>query len=225
VTIVLLFLVMIVAFLSSLLIARERGVELFGRPIPIALGLVFLVTASLSTLQFAFPEILTTLERNRHELAGGQLWRLGSPLFVQDGGWVGTLSNLIWLFLLGSTATALLGARRWLVLYFGTGVIAEVLAYTVIHQGYAGNSIANFGVAAGLLLLALRGQHRRIAVLGVVGMLAGIGLLVIGNLHGAAFAVGLIISLVWIQLSGNSRLAIPFRRATPSPTAPPSLPR
>lgn len=33
--------------------------------------LVFLVTATLSTLQFAFPALLTLLERDRHDLAEG----------------------------------------------------------------------------------------------------------------------------------------------------------
>src|SRR3954452_24175838 len=96
-TILLLIMVLIAAFLSSLLIARQRGVELFGWPIPVTLGLVFLVTASLSTLQFAFPVILTSLERDRHHLAEGQLWRPVTPLFVQDGGWTGTISNLVWM--------------------------------------------------------------------------------------------------------------------------------
>ncbi len=206
-TIFLLFLILLLAFLSSLIVAKDRRIEVFRWPIPVALGLVFLVTASLSTLQFAFPSILTSLERNRHELVAGQLWRLVTPLFVQDGGWAGTVSNLVWLALLGVVACGLLGWRRWLVLYFGTGLVAEVLAYTVFHQGTAGNSIANFGVAAGLLLLAVRCPIRRAGALGVLGILGGLGLLALGNLHGGAFAVGLIISLVWSELDRRGLFA------------------
>lgn len=226
-TILLLFLVLLLSFLASLIIAKDRNLQIFRWPIPIALVVVFLVTASLSTLQFAFPSILTSLERNRHELASGQIWRLVTPLFVQDGGWAGTISNLVWLVLLGLVATALLGWRRWLILYFGTGVIAEVLAYTVLKQGYAGNSIANFGVAAGLLLLALRSQRRRAVAFGVLGILGGIGLLALGNLHGGAFVVGLIISLVWSELDKREAAATQIGSSPQSsPTAtPPDGPR
>lgn len=162
-------------------------------------------------MQFAFPGILTTLERNRGQLLDGQVWRLVSPLFVQDGGVAGTIFNLITLVLLGGLAVILLGWRHWLFLYFGTGIASEVVAYTLIQQGEAGNSIANFGVAAGLVVVAMRPPQMPCAAAGGIGLLAGLTLLAVGNLHGAAFTIDLVLTGILMLKTPHHRLAIPTK--------------
>lgn len=88
----------------------------------------------------------------------------------------------------------LLGWRCWLLLYFGTGIMSEVVAYTWLRQGFAGNSIANVDAVAGLVALALRTKQAPCIAPAVVALAAGLLLLSIGNLHGAAFVIGLAIA-------------------------------
>lgn len=142
------------SYFAGVLAARDRHRIRAWRP-PLALLIAFAMTAGLSILQFPFPAILDALRRDRGRLLDGQVWRLVTPLFVQDGGAAGTVFNLLVLVIPGVLGTMLLDWRRWLLLYFGTGIASEIVAYTWLRQGFAGNSIANFGVAAGLIVLAL----------------------------------------------------------------------
>ena len=87
-----------------------------------AVTLVFAVTATISVLQFRLPELLSLMRPDGTALTRGEWWRLVTPLFVQDGGWAGTLFNLGTLLALGAVAAETLGWRRWLLLYFGAGI-------------------------------------------------------------------------------------------------------
>ena len=54
---------------------------------PIVAMLIIGGTALITSLQFVFPEILSEFRRNREALLAGEWWRMGTPLFVQAGGW------------------------------------------------------------------------------------------------------------------------------------------
>lgn len=193
---ILLTLTLVAAFYAGFFLIRARG---WARPRFADLWPVFAVfglTAVFGIAQLIWPSVLTELERNGHELRQGQVWRLATPLVVQDGGTAGTIFNLATILFLGIPFAMLFGARRWLVLYLGTGLIAEVLAYSIYDQGRAGNSIANFGIAAGLTLAGLRSPDRMSRIAGLAAAVCGAVLLVTGNLHGGAFAVG--IALSWL---------------------------
>jgi membrane associated rhomboid family serine protease len=172
-----------------------------------AVALVFAVTATLSVLQFRFPELLSLMRREDTAMTQGEWWRLITPLFVQDGGWVGTLFNLATLLALGAVAAETLGWRRWLLLYFGAGIGGEIVAYTWIHQGFAGNSIANMGVVAGLAVLALRTPQWRATAAGAMAMACGLLLFAAGDLHGAAFAIGAVIAAITVACDGRRHQA------------------
>ncbi|HEX4214140.1 MAG TPA: rhomboid family intramembrane serine protease [Candidatus Dormibacteraeota bacterium] len=187
------------AFASGMLLVRQGG----GRQVrPLVTAATLVVTGSVSVLQFVIPWLLPLLRRDPQLLLHGQWWRLATPLVVQDGGWPGTVFNLLSLLLVGIAAERVLGRRRWLVLYLGTGLAAEVIAYAWIHQGFAGNSIANFGLAAGLSVQALFRGRGPVRATGGVAALAGLILLVTGNLHGAAFLVGCVLALGMTVLGG-----------------------
>jgi membrane associated rhomboid family serine protease len=113
---------------------------------------VFAVTAVTSVLGLAFPAFLAALERTPDGLHG-QWWRSFTALFVQDGGVLGTVSNLAFLLLLGVLAERLAGPRWWLAAYFGAGLAGELAGYAWQPTG-AGNSVAVCGLA-GLLVVAL----------------------------------------------------------------------
>ena len=74
-------------------------------------AVVFAVTAANSVLGLVVPAVLDALERTPDGLHG-QWWRLVTALFVQDGGVLGTVSNLAFLALLGLLVVALLAGTR-----------------------------------------------------------------------------------------------------------------
>jgi membrane associated rhomboid family serine protease len=72
------------------------------------------------------------------------------------GGWLHLLGNMLFLWIFGSKTEAALGAGRYLVLYFGSGVAAaltQALAAPFSHVPMIGASGAIAGVLAGYLLL------------------------------------------------------------------------
>jgi hypothetical protein len=191
----------IVPLVAGMLLLRAR-VEATGlpprvfRPVSVIL---FCVVAVPSLLQFIFPGILHTLRRDAHLiLHHGQVWRLLTSLTVQDGGAVGTIFNLFFLAWLLILATNLLGDRAALILFFAGGLVGELAGLRWQHIG-GGNSVADLGMAGGVLALALlhgRPLHR---VLAVIGLALGIALLVERNIHGAALLAGLLVGagLLW----------------------------
>ena len=200
---VLLTLTLVAAFYAALFLIRDQGEvrPTFARLWPVFA--VFALTAMFSFAQMVWPRVMTALERSGPGLRQGEIWRLATPLVVQDGGTAGTIFNLATLLFLGIPFALLFGARRWLLLYLGTGLILELLAYTIYDQGSAGNPTANFGVAAGLAFAAVRSPDRKAQAAGIVAMLGGIALLVTGNLHGGAFAVGF--GLSWLAANRLAR--------------------
>jgi len=179
--------------------AALGGPSRLPRPWPLLISTVAALTALCALAQAIHPALLTLCERDASALASGQWWCLVTPLLFQDGGVAGTLFNLVTLCLVGVTAERLLARWQWLLLYLGTGLTSEVVAYTLLpHQGSAGNSVATFGLAAGLLVLALTMGSGRQRGIGLVGLLAGLLLLALRDLHGAAFAIGSLGALVVI---------------------------
>ncbi|MGF6882829.1 membrane associated rhomboid family serine protease [Nocardia sp. GAS34] len=131
------------------------GLEQFPK---LTLG-VFAVTATANALQWLIPGMLAHLERTPSGLYG-DWWRSGTALFVQDGGLGGALLNLAFLLVLGAAAEQVLSPARWLVQYFGVGLVAEFIAYAWQPAG-GGNSIADCGLAGGLAV-ALRRRDERL---------------------------------------------------------------
>ena len=168
--------------------ATKKRPQLIGW-VPI---LLFFVVAIPSTLQFLFPSILHALRRDGHRiLHEGQVWRLLTSLTVQDGGVGGTIFNLACLIGFAVLATALLGERRLLLLFFVGGVAGELVGLSWQPIG-AGNSVGNLGIAGGILALALvRGPNTVARLLAIAGVAAGLLLLLQRNIHGAALIAGI----------------------------------
>ncbi len=169
------------------------------------------VTAVISILGNLNPDILAALGRDRDALLSGQWWRLVTPLFVQDGGWAGTVFNLVALLIVGAIAETLYGRGVLVGVYFAAGVVSEIAGYTILqHQGFAGNSVADLGLAALCLVTYLVGLRPLPRVLGGIGLLAGAALIVTANLHGVGFAVGAVAGLVLALPSrGRQLVALP----------------
>lgn len=135
------------------------------------------------------PGLLADLQRDWSATGDGQLWRLVTALVVQDGGVPGTVFNLLSLTVIGLVAEAAWGTRRWIVIALGAGMGAQLWGWAVQPVG-AGNSVAVFGLAASLAVLALRQGPRGRRRLSLAGLLAATVLLGIGDIHGGAAAIG-----------------------------------
>jgi membrane associated rhomboid family serine protease len=120
---------------------------------------VFAVTALVNAAQLLHPGILTDLERTPAGLHG-DWWRTATSLFVQDGGVYGTVSNLVFLALIGTIAEQVLSRRRWLLYYLGIGLASEFVGYASQPTG-GGNSIAICGLN-GAVTFALWGNDARL---------------------------------------------------------------
>lgn len=161
--------------------------------LPLATSAIAAITLGFSVWGNLDPEVLDALRRYRDRVIDGEWWRLVTPLLVQDGGWVGTIFNIATLIVLGSIVESLFGWRTLLGVYLAAGIVSEVVAYTLIrNQGFAGNSVAVMGLAGLLAVIWLRTPARETRITGAIAMVAGLALLMTGNLHGAGFAIGAI---------------------------------
>ncbi|MFG6195800.1 rhomboid family intramembrane serine protease [Nonomuraea sp. JJY05] len=145
---------------------------------PYTTAVVFVITAVPSLLQFAIPGLEPALMRDPAAISGGEWWRLGTALVVQDGGLLGTLFNLVCLAGLGYFAERAFGPARWLALYAAGAVAGEAAGYLLNDPG-AGNSIAVCGLAGGLAVASGERMGRALGayyalVLGVL-ILIGLG--------------------------------------------------
>lgn len=160
------------------------------QPLPVLTLSVFAVTLIFTVLQFAFPTLYFTFQRDAGALAAGDWWRLFTPLLVQDGGVAGAFFNLMNVLLVGAIAEKLMRRRSWLIFYFGTGLIAELLAYGLTHTTGAGNSLAYFGLITGILVAGVASKDKRTKYVSLAGLFVGVILVLVNDIHGIAFVVG-----------------------------------
>jgi membrane associated rhomboid family serine protease len=169
---------------------------------PLATCCALLVIGTMSLLQLtAFPALLAALQRDPTGLAHGQLWRLGTSLTVQDGGWPGTVFNLTILAVVGVTAESLWSRPRWWLIALTAGIGAQFWGLVVQPSG-AGNSVLVFGLAASLHVLALRYGAKPSRVLAVLGLGTAVALLVGRDVHGGAALIGAVVSAVLLRRGG-----------------------
>lgn len=176
------------------LLLRQRGKKL---RFPWLTVLIALVTLVFSVLGEFDRDILDLLRRDGFGLTQqGEWWRIVSPLVVQDGGWPGLIFNLLTLVVLGTLVESIFGARLLAVAYLAAGLISEVFAYTLLqNQGFAGNSVANMGLAGLLGIVAVTSVEMPAKIIGGLSLLAGAWLVFTGNLHGVGYAVGVLVGL------------------------------
>lgn len=187
------------AFAAGLIIIRNRSRQPLGTlaasasHFPLATLLLFVMVAVPTTLQFLFPVILSTLERDYARFLSGEWWRVITPLFVQDGGVPGSIFNLISLLLVGGVAERLWGSRRMIAIFFVGGLISEVVAFAWQPIG-AGNSVGNFSLAASVAVTCLARQAGRITrVIALLALSSDAVLVVLRDIHGAAALAGAIL--------------------------------
>jgi len=141
------------ALLGWLQLAHRNQTPAIGSPAVIGLILLIAVPSVLQLLYF--PELLDWLRRDADLiLHHGEIWRLLTAVLVQGGSYGGIVFNLVALALLAPITGQLYGARRMLLLFL-VGTLSGELAALFISPVGAGNSVGNFGLAAGIIVATL----------------------------------------------------------------------
>jgi len=159
----------------------------------LTLAIAALVAVGLAA-QMAWPSLLALFQRDEPAIAHGQVHRLFTALWFQDGWLQGGLFNLMILILIGFWAEQVWPRWIWLTLYFGIGLAVEGLALIWQPVG-AGNSIAVFGLAGSLLATAWD-KGRAGIVLMSIAQLAIWWLCFHDDIHGGAALLGLVAGMI-----------------------------
>ena len=179
--------------------------------VPVATIVALVVVGVPTLLQFtAVPSLLDALERDRERIFDGELWRLVTPIVVQDSGATGTITNLLSLALIGVVAEWIWGPARWVLIGLGSALLAELWGLLVDPVG-AGNSVVVYGLAASVAVAAVVRVRGPARILAVVSLACALVLLGVGDLHGGAAVVGAVIGaiLVWTERTADATAESP----------------
>lgn len=151
---------------------------------------VLAATGVLTSLQFAFPDIVPLLERTPSAIEQHQWWRLITPLFVHPEGWRQIAFNFSSILILGTLVERLFGAWQCLGLYFVGGFVGELAGYAWKPVG-AGASVAGAGLLGAIALwLILGNRTTQAASGGVIILVGGTILTVTRDIHGPPILAG-----------------------------------
>ena len=163
--------------------------------LPIATILIIGLTTLISGLQFFFPGILSELRRNREALIAGEWWRIVTPLFVQADGWKQCCFNGLGALIVCPLVEKLYG-RKLLALYFLSGVLGEIFAYTWSPNG-AGSSLGIAGGIGGLFAFTFL-HHQEVPgfarIFSICGCVGAIVLCASRDIHGPPILIGALLA-------------------------------
>jgi hypothetical protein len=188
----------VILYLVVLALFAQVGLRLLRastlpRRFPVVAAIATVVIGIPSLLQYLWPTIATTLERNPGlTLQHGQWWRVLTALLAQDGGLAGAVFNLIVV-----AGVTLLGEWIWgrwmtVVLFLLPSIALNLLAIVYWNASGGGSSFATDALLmsmCGLALVTLRDVVARVCA--GAAILIGIVLIVfLNDAHGVAILVG-----------------------------------
>jgi membrane associated rhomboid family serine protease len=165
------------------------------RRLPVASTLVIGVTALVSGLQFAYPDLLAALRRDPEAIRDGEIWRMFTALFVQPNGISQVLANGFLILAFMPAAERLYG-RNILLVYFAAGLVGQT-ANHYWASGTGGSSTAIFGVMGSLLVYVVRNRNVLLlpfTAIAVAGLLASIVMILARDGHGVGLVVGALVA-------------------------------
>jgi rhomboid protease GluP len=153
------------------------------------------LTAAISLVGFAQPDVVDALRRSPLVWQESQWWRMLTPVLVNPEGWSQFASNMAGMLAIGITAERWFGARTWLISFL-TGTVVGELAGLAWQPVGAGTSVA----VCGLLGTLAVGLWQRVgtgpARFGAAVLLAMAVLLTcIHDIHGPPLLAGTIVAL------------------------------
>ena len=188
------FLALVVGYTGAARRLRTRE----GRPGWASWLLLVLVAVPSLLQQLVAPRLLDVLGRQSVQvLQHHQYWRLVTSVVVQDGGWPGTVLNLVLLAVTVPVAERVWGSGRTGGTFLVAGVLLDVAAVGFGVDG-AGNSGATLALGSSLLVPAF--VQRRWAPL-LLGLLGGAVLVVAADEHWVAVVMGLVLGAALTALA------------------------
>lgn len=158
--------------------------------------LLWCVVAVPSLVQLLWaPGLLEWGQRQSSQLDAGQWWRLGTAIFLQDGGWPGTVFNLAMLAVTLSLVGAVWRGLPTVLVFLLVGVLANGLTHLTTGQTGAGNSMATMGLLAVAVVSVVWARPRSREALAPFAIFAAatIVLLLARDEHGLALSIGLLL--------------------------------
>lgn len=153
-------------------------------------GSVLALVATCLIVQLCVPAVLPALRRDAGAIEAGEVYRLFTALWFQDGGLGGGLFNLGLLAIIGFHAERLMRRPAWIGIYLLGGLLSELVALAWKPIG-AGNSVAAMSLAGAILVSGfLRAAPPPSRVAGAIGLVAGAVLAAQHDIHGAAVLIG-----------------------------------
>jgi hypothetical protein len=173
------------------------------------------ITATVSTLQFIFPEIIPALNRNGDALRAGEYWRLMTPLFIQPAGiWHCVINAVLFCFFI-PIAEHFYG-RGLLLIYFGAGLVGQlaILYWDTTPGGIpttgGGSSPGIYGTMGALftyILLKRATFPKGYIWLSIAGFLGAAILISYEDGHAPSLLAGGVLAFMLFQIS---RLTTPY---------------
>lgn len=172
--------------------ARTRGARRSSAFPRFTVGALLIVGVPTVLQLTVAPHLLPLLERDADLIAHGEVWRLVTALVVQDGGVSGAVFNLVALLVVGLVAERRLGSRNALIAASVGAVAGELWGLAVQPIG-AGSSVAVFGLAGAVAVSALLARDNLGRILAVIALAAGVGLILLQDIHGGAAGAGALV--------------------------------
>ena len=175
---------------------------------PIATLAVLSITGVVTGLQFVYRPLLACLERTPAIFSQHQWWRLVTPLFVHDEGWVQIAFNFPSILIVGTLAERIWGSRRWLAVYFICGLVGELAGCAWKPFG-AGASLAGAGLLGSLAPWLLYKVELMRAKFGAAVILLGAAVLTFfHDLHGPPILVGACFAFAMLKAQPSETASI-----------------
>ena len=168
-----------------------RAVRVRPRPAAVALWLAVAVSSVVGLL---WPVWLAVGEREPEPVLRGQVWRLVTSMFLQDGGVAGTVFNLVTLAVTVLLVGSLVRSRTLVLGFLAAGLVGNVLTLVLLGQGGAGNSMATMGLVSAVAAYAALGPDGSRVTRVLVGVVALVALWLdlVPDQHGPALTAGLV---------------------------------
>jgi rhomboid protease GluP len=163
------------------------------------------VMAAMIGLQYTVHGLSDQLMRQPGALHDGRWWRVFTALFIESSGLTQIVVNVSALAVVGPIAERVLGPRRWLFVFFGSGVVANIVSEGGWSRHGGGSSVAICGLVGALAAVCLlrvgefdsdqvkNPKRLRLTTLAIPA--AGTFLCAITNNHGVGLLTGFVLGL------------------------------